>query len=265
MKLNFASILIAICFSTTLSGFAGSDRLLSVDTPFIDTNRILILDAFSYRPLDLQFNYPLGQGFAVSVNSSLPLFIVGLYNGGIKIGWDISDNPFAMSLSVRYMQFTGERLLTDLINQQLAGAATIVNADLNFTSVCFEGSFEFDLNSLRLYVIFDSQLLGNKNGLKTYLRPVFGADVTLDFVTFFAEAGYYIPMQPTGSVDSGSLIGLNTPGNLTAGGGIRFDLKAVIITGGVAYPGFELKYGTAATDVFSLPVLPYLSVEIPLL
>jgi hypothetical protein len=265
MKFFKALLILILCFSSTVSAFAGAGRLLTADTPFIDTTHILTLEALSYRPLDLRLNLPLGSGFAVSVNSSFPLYIVGLFNGGVKLGWDIPASPLAMSLSIRYLEFTGEKLLIDLINGQLAGAATIVSADFNFTSILFEGSFGIDLKPIHFYIILESQLLGNKTGWDSFLRPVLGADIQMDFVTFFLEAGYFIHMQQIAPVSSGSLIGLNTPGDLTLGGGICFDLKAVIITAGIAYPGFELKYGTGASDVFSLPILPYISLEIPLL
>ncbi|OHD54078.1 MAG: hypothetical protein A2Y33_10190 [Spirochaetes bacterium GWF1_51_8] len=257
--LIYSLIILAI---VPAAGLNAIERLVTIETPYIDTNRTLTLNAVSYRPLGLQFSAYLGEGFAFSADSSLPIFIVGLLNCNVKTAWSLPSIPLSAGISVRYLQFVGEDLAISLINSQLGGTAAILDADLNFVSLTIEACFAYNFGAVRLYAAFNSQLLGNSNGWASYFRPVIGTDIRLGFVTFFAEAGYYLNPQTLNG--SAGLFGVSDPGDITLAGGIEFDLKWMSVTAGLAYPGFELRYGPLAGDIFSLPVLPYLSVDFPI-
>ena len=272
MKKILLPVLLAILLPAMLS--AKVSRLLTVDTPYVNTDHFLKLSVVSFRPLDTQLNFSLFHLVDISVDSSVPMWFFYLPNFGAKASIKLPIIPLTIGASANYIGCTGAYWLVDKITNRRSLPVTINAVSLNFSAMRWDLMAALDLKLIRLYGTLDFQFFGFNDGRSTnpsnltnnasYFHPTVGADIALAKVfAVFAEIGYYFPMSSK-NLPLGQMSGLyanRVPSDFTAGLGFELNLAILNLRAGVQYPGMKITYDISKSP-FSLPVIPYVNLSL---
>jgi hypothetical protein len=254
-----------------LTAMAKVNRLLTVDTPYVDTDHLLKISLVSFRPLDTQLNLKLFNFLSVSADSSIPGWFFYVPNFGAKASIKLPIIPLTVGASVNYIAFTGKSKVLPLIANLFPGV-TITDASLNFNAARWDVMAALDLKLIRIYGTMDFQVFGlesvaGTNTVSSYFHPTVGADIQLgNILAVFAEIGYYIPLKvnvpPLNQV--GGALSLVNPSDFTAGLGVELDLAFLNLRLGVQYPGISvtLDPNNPKTTTYGLPVIPYANLSL---
>ncbi len=278
MKKKILLLLILMALPLALS--AKVNRLLTVDTPYVDVDHAVKVSLVSFRPLDIQVNLRLFNFLDFSVNTSpvgwVPYFIdlgyprFGLPNFGAKAAVKLPILPLTVGASVNYIGFTGEAAVLDLLGGMLPPEITIQDASINFGLSRWDVMAALDLKLINVYLTLDFQRFnqGGVNGpiITSYFHPTVGADLQLGrILSIFAEIGYYIPMSTftPSPAEIANSMGLGGGDDFTAGLGLEFDLAFINLRLGVQYPGAGVTLDPADPSTeMSIPVLPYINLSL---
>ncbi len=269
-------MLVLLALSLPVMMMAKVNRLLTVDTPYVDTDHTFKLSLLVFRPLDTQLNFSLFHIVDISVDSSVPMWFVYLPNFGAKASIKIPVIPLTVGASLNYIGFTGANWVVNYLTNKYDLPVTINAVSLNFSAMRWDLMAALDLKLVRLYGTLDFQFFGFNDGRPTnpanltnnasYFHPTVGADIALGKVfAVFAEIGYYIPMNaknPPLEQMSG-LFATRVPSDFTAGLGFELNLGVLNLRGGVQYPGMEVSYDISdPSKVYPLPVIPYVNLAL---
>ncbi len=274
-------VLLVMVLAIPLTAMAKVNRLLTVDTPYVDYQHVFKVSLVSFRPLDMQLNLRLFKFLDISANTSpllwAPLFIdlgmpkFGFPNFGAKVAIQLPIIPLTIGASVNYIAFKGKEAALMLLQGAVPPEITINDISLNFNAARWDIMAALDLKLIRLYGTMDFQVFGlegiNTNSVSSYFHPTVGADIQLgNILAIFAEIGYYIQISgvlPQSGEISGAMSLVN-PSDFTAGLGVELDLAFINIRAGVQYPGASLTLdpNNAANTTYATPVIPYVNLSL---
>lgn len=276
MKRFIVLLLLAIPLAAT----AKVNRLLTVDTPYVDIDHAFKVSLVSFRPLDMQVNLRLLGFLDLSVNTSpvgwVPLFVdfgyprFGMPNFGGKVAMKLPILPLTVGVAVNYLGVKAEEFALQMLAEMLPPEVTLQDASIDFGLSRWDVMAALDLKLINLYLTLDFQRFRqtgvNGNLISSYFHPTVGADIQLGKVmAVFAEIGYYIPMSsftPSAEEVANSL-SLAGGDDFTAGLGLEFDLAFINLRLGVQYPGVYINLDpTDPSSRMGIPVLPYVNLSL---
>lgn len=255
-------LLVFVLLVLPMAGFGEVSRLITVQTPYVDTAYAFRIGVLSFKPLDLQFNHSFGKLVDISAETILPLWFFSGYNFGAKVAFHVPVVPLTIGASCNVLVFRGEKQVLDLIGEIGEMPISINSISINFSSTKLDVGLGLDLKILRVYAVADMMFYGNTNGSSSYIHPTVGADLGLGkAISIFAEFGYYFTTEgnPIDTIDGAGAYSPVLPSDFTAGLGVEFDLKIFNARLGVQYPGMQISYPdtTGAMQELNLPVVPY--------
>lgn len=258
-------LLIVLLSAIPFISYARVNRLITVNTPYVDTEHILKLHLIGYKPLSAELNLDVFGLFDVSAETIVPFWFLDSPNFGLKISLDLPVLPIDIAASYHLVQFTGEEEVINLIEQQFPDLPIQINyASLNFVSSKVELMGGIELGKfLRGYLVIDMMFYGNEHDNSAYFHPTLGADIQLGkLLNIFGEIGYYFVPQEDYVNELSGMLSWKLPSKFTMGAGVEIDMGMVNIRAGAQYPGFSVQYGATSSDVFELPFIPYVDLSL---
>lgn len=259
------SLLVILLAMIPFMSHARVNRLITVNTPYVDTEHLLKLHLGVYKIGSAELNLNVFNLFDLSAETIVPFWFLDSPNFGVKVSVDLPVLPVDVAVAYHLIQFTGEEEVIRLIQDRFSDLPITINAaSLNFVSSKLELMAGIELGKLiRGYVVLDMMFYGNDYDTSAYFHPTIGADIQLGkLINIFGEIGYYFVPQEDFATELSGIMSWKLPSKFTMGAGAEIDLGFLNLRAGVQYPGFSIQYGPNPTDNVELPFIPYVDISI---